>query len=478
MIDPLARHGVHVLLKGGRHTHVEIAGLVGVSERSVRRIGEEGEMTSLDAREPGGGRAIGRPSKAGPFRETVAKLLAEEPGMLSAEVLRRVRMDGYGGGKSALYALAASLRPSSSSLETRFEGLAGEFSQHDFGQVDVRFVDAPETRVHFFVSRLKYSRFSLVTIVPDERAETLIRVLVDHFEEWGGMPLMAVFDRPKTVALKWRKDGSVTEWNPTFAYVALEEGFGVELCWPRRPNQKGSAENLVKWVKNSFFKARRFLDEEDLEEQLREWLQEINFQRPSRATGVVPSVRWEEEKRRLRPLAVPPASLALRVPVWVGPTAHVSWETNRYLMPPDAAGIPGTLFLYKNRVRIVAGRYDEEFERCPGRGKEVATPEARARRLAAVSGERGRRYAKRQDLLETGPEAMDFLTEIVHRRPRGWYGEVEALHELLQTFGPDLMAQAFGACLREGVYGAEYASHFLHGLAGALPFEPPQTGAR
>jgi hypothetical protein len=30
---------------------------------------------------------------------------------------------------------------------------------------------------------------------------------------------------------KWEKDGRVTEWNPTFAGVALDLGLGVELCW-------------------------------------------------------------------------------------------------------------------------------------------------------------------------------------------------------------------------------------------------------
>jgi hypothetical protein len=33
----------------------------------------------------------------------------------------------------------------------------GEFSQHDFGHVDVTFVDGRKKRVHFFASRLKYS---------------------------------------------------------------------------------------------------------------------------------------------------------------------------------------------------------------------------------------------------------------------------------------------------------------------------------
>jgi transposase len=28
-----------------------------------------------------------------------------------------------------------------------------------------------------------------------------------------------------------------TEWNPIFAYAALEMGVGVELCWPYRAQQ-------------------------------------------------------------------------------------------------------------------------------------------------------------------------------------------------------------------------------------------------
>ena len=90
-----------------------------------------------------------------------------------------------------------------------------------------------------------------VTIVPNEQVETLLRTLVDHFAAMGGIPLLAVFDRPKTIALHWAKDGSVTEWNSTFAAVALDLGMGVEVCWPQRGNQKGSVENLVGWVKGS-----------------------------------------------------------------------------------------------------------------------------------------------------------------------------------------------------------------------------------
>ncbi len=70
--------------------------------------------------------------------------------------------------------------------------------------------------------------------------------------------MRAVFDNPKTVVTNRR--GGTIEWNPTFAHVPVAYGFGVELCWPRRAKQKGAVENLVGWVKGSFFKVRRFHD--------------------------------------------------------------------------------------------------------------------------------------------------------------------------------------------------------------------------
>jgi hypothetical protein len=66
--------------------------------------------------------------------------------------------------------------------------------------------------------------------VPDERVETLVRALVAHLAAFEGIPLVTVFDRPKTIALKWGRDGVVTEWNPTFAGMALDLGIGVEVC--------------------------------------------------------------------------------------------------------------------------------------------------------------------------------------------------------------------------------------------------------
>ena len=338
----LKRHEVEVLLKAG-HAKTEVAGLTGVSLRSVHRLGGEAPVDHVDDAAERVKRGIGRPSLVEDFRKLVVEILQEKADLPSLEVLRRVREAGYPGGKSALYALVASLRPKQVKPLVRFEGLPGEFSQHDFGQVDVEFIDGSARRIRFFASRLKYSRLIRVSLVKDETVETLVRSLAQHLDSWGGAPLVCVFDRPKTVALKWRRNGEVSEWNPVFACATLEMGIGVELCWPYRAQEKGAVENLVGFVKGSFFKVRRFQDAEDLVQQLGEWHREVNEERPCRATGVIPALRLAEEAPRLRPLKVRPEELALRIPVYVGPTGTVVHDGHAYSMPPEAISMPGTL---------------------------------------------------------------------------------------------------------------------------------------
>lgn len=464
----LKRHAIQVL-RGAGHTLSEIGELVGVGKRSVQRIVAEPAVTTLASEAPAAGRPIGRPSKAEPYRARLTVWLTEESGLLSVELLRRAQLAGYAGGKSALYALIREVRPATPRPVVRFEGLPGEFTQHDFGEVVVRFLDGTTRRVHFFASRLKYSRWVAVSLVPNQQVETLARTLVEHFVAFGGIPLLAVFDRPKTVALHWRKNGEVTEWNPVFAGVVLDLGLGIEVCWPHAPEQKGAVENLVGWVKGSFFKQRRFLDEADLQQQLQTWLSEVNTARPSRATGIIPAVRRAEELPRLRPLKIAPEDLALRFPVVVGATGYVTHATQRYSMPPDAIGLAGTLYLYRARVRIVAGRFEATHPR-PVEPHRISTlPEHRTQRVAAVSGQRGKRYLERQHLLELGPVVHEYLTELTHRRPRLWVRDVEQLHALLQHHGAAATRAAFARGLAARTFGAEYIAHYLAAADHAEP---------
>lgn len=464
MLSMLKRHEIQTLARAN-HSYDEVAELTGVGRRTVARVVKEEPVAQVDDAEERGRRRIGRPSKVEPFRKLVQKCLKDDPTLLSVEILRRAKLEGYKGRKSALYEMVKELRPAKNDLVTRFEAIPGEFTQHDFGEVKVTYLDGAVERLLFFATRLKYSRWAQVSLVPNQQAETLVRASCEHFSAVGGIPLLAVFDRPRTVALKWKKDGTITKYNPIFAQAMFDMGVGVEVCWPHAPWQKGAVENLVGWVKGSFFKVRRFQDRADLEAQLLAWHHEVNVERPSRATGVPPAERMEAERARLRPLKVQPQDLAVRRQIHVGPTAMVSLDGSQYSMSPDAAGFSGTAFLYPEYIRFEAGRYTAKHLRAAESGTRSDLPEHRAARLASVNGRRGKQYLKRQDLLDLGEVSMTLLGEIVHRHPREWWGEVDALHELLQTFGDGMLKLAMHSAVAAGQFSSNAVMAQLSSVA-------------
>jgi transposase len=453
VIGAMTRHEIQILRAVGM-AQVAVAAKTNVSVRSVRRIEGEEAVSAGDTAALIRGRGVGRPSIAAGWTETIAGWLREERTLPSGEIVRRLRDEhDYRGGKSALYELIRRLRPVPVAPLVRFEGVPGEFSQHDFGMVTVRFTTGETERVRFFASRLKWSRFVHVTVVPDEREEALVRGLLRAFDAFGGVPLVTVWDNPKTVVLT--RKGELIVWNPVFGQVALDYRFAPELCWPRAGQQKGAVENLVGWVKKSFFICRRFHDRADLEQQLTDWLRAVNTERPSRATGVIPAVRLAEERARLRPLPIAPGQYALKKAVVVSARARVTHAGHEYSMPPATIGQAATLQLYEDHVDILTKTGD--VVRHPRTAERASLlPEHRAAMLDSVRGGRGRLYFQRQSLWELGAAAEAWLTELIHRRPARWRHDVEDCFALLQDYGPAPLRQAFAWGVDHGAIGAEY----------------------
>lgn len=88
----------------------------------------------------------------------------------------------------------------------------------------------------------------------------------------------------------------------------------------------------------------------------------------------------------------------------------------------------------------LAGRFEVVHPRQLEPGARSMLPEHRAQFLAAVSGRRAKRYLEREHLLALGQPALEYLTELTHRRPRLWSRDVHQLHELLQHHGVEALA--------------------------------------
>jgi len=412
----LDRHAVRKLLDAGVKPRA-VAEQFRVSRRTIERIAREAEIRSsadgvLQREGEAARRLVGRPHVTAAVRARVQALVVDDPECPPGEICRLLRAEGTPLGLSTVYRVLREVRATIPvALQVRFEGVAGEFAQFDIGEVSVRLAEGQRRTVHFAAYRLKYSRWMHVVIVPNERVEALIRSLLDSFARSGGVPLRVVFDNPKTVVVRHEEGRPV--WNAVLAPVAIDYGFKIELCTPRQPQQKGAVENLVGYVKRAFFRARRFTDlATDLPQQLAEWLLEVNTTRPSRATKEIPAVRLAAEQARMKALAVAPEEYGLRIPVTVGPTAMVTHQGLRYAMPAAACGIPATLWLYPDRVKIVTAgsKHEAVHPRFPSHGTGSYLPGQRAAQLAAVAGARKRLYFMRERILELGPVGEGYLT--------------------------------------------------------------------
>ena len=453
----LDRHAVQALGRAKVTAHV-IATQFGVSVRTVRRILREGDVDTSDDAAARSARAVGRPRVTDALRARIEALLVEDPERPPGELCRLLADEGTPLGLSTVYRVLTATRATMpAALLVRFEGVAGEFAQFDFGQVSVRLTDGSRRTIHFAAYRLKYSRWMHVVVVPNERVEALIRSLLDAFEATGGVPLRVVFDNPKTVVV--RRDEGRPVWNPVLAPVAIDYGFTIELCTPRQPQQKGAVENLVGFVKRAFFRARRFTDlTTDLVQQLAEWLTEVNTMRPNRATKEIPAARLPAEQARMKPLVVVPTEYGLRVAVTVGPTAMVTHQGMRYAMPAGACGLPATLWLYPARVKIVTAgsKHEAVHPRFPTQGTVSYLPGQRAAQLAAVAGSRKRLYFMRERILELGPVGETYLTELIHQRPLTWKGDVERLFAVLEELGDAAFRLVLQRALFQRLIGSEY----------------------
>ncbi len=471
-ISPEKRQAICILLKAGL-PYERICEDTEVSVRTVKRVSQERRRCAMVASKTR--RPVGRPSKASSWKDFIAKELQSQSQMPTSVLLGRAMLDGYDGGKSAFFDLVRSMRaPDPPKLVSHVTTFPGEFSQHDFGTVRNLLVGGRPQTVHFLGSRLLWSQAIALSIVPDLSAESLCRALVDHLHQYGGMPLACVFDNDSAVCR--RRKGQV-HFNSVFKDMAGQLNLIVEMCWPRSPEQKGSVENLVGFVKRHFLRYRSFGDNDHMESERAAWVSQTNECRVSRATGQIPAPRLAEEQAWLRPLPIHPDDYAIRIPVVVNPMGFVVHDNGRYSMPPEAISVSGTLFLYRQCVRIEVGRWSAEHCRLKP-GEVSVLPEHRIERVAAVCGRRGRLYAKREALVELGQPMYDYLVELAHRKPRLWGRDIEELFELLRVHGEQALLASVGRALKREVFGSAYVKALVgrpgKGANSPCPPDPVQ----
>ena len=461
MYDGMKRLQIQNLREGGLSVQ-RTAEAAGVSPATVVRVSAEERIKDPGERDKAARARMGRPSKLEPYRKTILDWLTCEPEIQSIAIVERLREEGYEGGKSAVYEFVRKhRRPKTAKGVVRFEAVPGEFAQHDFGQLVVTYQDGTKERVRFFASQLRYSRMSRVRVVPDETVETICHSVADAYEYFGGMPLIGVFDNPRTIVTK--REGKNVKWQETFAWFTTECGFSPHVTWPYRPQEKGGVENLVGFVKSSFFKVHRFKDRADMLERLEAWHERTNNERVSRATSEIPRDRMVLESTRLRPMQIDPNGFTLRYSRKVRTDGFVEVHGVRYYAGVKSIGSDATVRVGEGHVIVDPPADDRSVHpRKPLNGKYSVLASQREELLTK---EGARSYVKRQILMEGNPAAEWFMTELRHRRPEQWEVDVDALFVLLEMHGEAVVRRALTEAAHRRLVGAEYVTAIIDGQA-------------
>jgi transposase len=296
----------------------------------------------------------------------------------SAQILfQELRPRGYRGSYETVKLFIRPLRATRLAAERallRFETPPGQQSQIDWGQARVAFRQASAVR-HVFVLTLGFSRRSYYQSCLNETLPQFLDAHERAFEYFRGHTREHLYDRARTVC-QGTSEGRIL-WNSTFRSFADYWGFEPRLCQPYRAQTKGKVESGVKYFRRNFLAGRTFVDDVDLDEQLRQWMVEIADRRIHGTTHERPIDRFAQEHEHLVPTTGQPSfRLEGRQARIVADDYLVSFETNRYSVPFTLIGQPVEVLRGAGRVAIFhRGTLVVEHPELPGKYQLRILPE-------------------------------------------------------------------------------------------------------
>ena len=299
-------------LEQGR-SKASLARELGVSRRTIYQWIATGQLDrDLDAEPVRYGPRRAAASKLDSYRALIDARLAEYPQLSATRLFDEIRAAGYEGGYTLVKAYVRRTRPRPAPEPVvRFETLPGQQGQVDFAEFRL-----PWGKRYALLVVLGYSRLLWFGFYPRQSMEVLMRGLESAFAFFGGVPQQLLFDQMRSVVIEDRRSrGGELLRNLEFLRFAAHWGFEVRACRPYRAQTKGKVERPIRYLRQSFFYAREFLNDADLNEQAQRWMTESANCRRHRTIGEVPAVRFEREERaRLGPLAPRPYHSLLQRP--------------------------------------------------------------------------------------------------------------------------------------------------------------------
>ena len=389
-----------------------------------------------------------RPSQIDAYLPFIRQTLETFPTLTASRLYAMARERGYGGSPDHFRHLIACHRPRpKAEAYLRLRSLPGEQAQVDWAHFGHLQIGRARRPLMAFVMVLSYSRQIFLRFFLDARMESFLRGHVGAFAAWQGVPRILLYDNLKSAVLE--RHGAAIRFHPTLLGFAGHYRYEPRPVAVARGNEKGRVERAIRYVRDSFFAARSFVDLDDLNAQAETWCIGPAADRrcpdePQRTVRVV----FAEEAGRLLALPDNPAPLLERVTVSVGKTPYVRFDLNDYSIPHTHVRRVLSVLADPHEVRIVDGaEVLAVHRRSYDKGAQI---EAAAHVQALVEQKRAARQHRATDRLAHAVPASQTLLARAAERGANLGAITSALIRLLdRNSAADLQAAILEALERD-----------------------------
>lgn len=319
----------------------------------------------------------------------------------------------------------------------------------DFGEVKT---EGGNGKIHFICLLLRYSRY-LYVLAQDHKfnSREACRAIYWCFCKIGGRPRTLVIDQD-AVFIHSETYGEIVE-TETFRQFCQEQELTLWVCNKADPESKGPIENSVKFVKTSFFSARRITCLADVQKSLPGWLERQN-RRIHQSTFMVPKVVFDEYERQALRQNVPSVfetSELSYIECRLGNQAYILYRSAKYWIDSSYCfstvyyKVAGSMmYIYDKDRKLIRSHYLTDQK-----GANVQCPEDRRDNTEQWVAVVERLRAKWNCF-----DFQHFINGVKKENPRHLYQQLKAIENYLELQKPS--RKIVGEVLSECCKGFRY----------------------
>lgn len=403
-----------------------------------------------------------------PYKERIIEWLEKE-GLNGLKTFKRLQSEGILVSYATVKMYLANIKKRDD-IFVRIQTAPGEEAQVDFGYVGLTLNNNGKKRKTWvFNMRLSYSRLDYYEKVYDQRVETFIQCHINAFAYFKGIPETVRVDNLKAAILEANFYEPV--YQRLYSNFAEHYGFKIIPCRIYRPNDKAKVESGIKYVKCNFFLGKTFTSSDDLDVQLKYWLDHTCNQRIHGTIRKVPREIFEsEEKAKLRPLPIEGFKMSTVGTRKVYHDCHIFIDYSYYSVPFEYVGKEVDIDTSKELVRIFY------------RSKEIAVhPRLQEKGKFSTNINHYPQYKRFSDteyqeryqakMANIGPYAEQIFFLIIQKQPKDWSRFVQGVLSLAKSYPKEIINLACKRAIAFGIHQYRVIKNMCYNGSYSLPVE-------